>query len=85
MLFGKKIQVLREIPKVWRYVGEGYPEYFWAYELNGYLEYCIIDDTFGRPSPANFVDSPYAIKLRTRAEEILRELEKEGYIKEIRD
>ena len=46
--------------------------------------YCIFDDRFGQPSPANHVDSPYAVKMRTRSEEVLRELEREGYIKEIR-
>ena len=84
MLFGKKFKVLRELPKVFRKVGDGYPEYFIAFEDDGKLIYCIIDDNFGQPSPANDSDSPYAEKLRTRSEEILRELEREGYIKEIR-
>ena len=84
MLFGKEFKVLKELPKVYRRVGEGYPEYFIAYEEEGMLEYYIMDEKFGFPSPANDSDSPYAIKLRTRSEEILRELEKEGYIKEIR-
>ena len=84
MLFGKDFKVLKELPNVYKLVGDGYPEYFWAYEENGFLEYCILDDDFGQPSPANHVDTPYAIKLRTRSEEILRELEREGYIEEIR-
>lgn len=84
MLFGKKFTVLRELPKIYRKVGDGYPEYFHAYEKNGELKYVILDDNFMQPSPANDDDSPYAKKLRTRSEEILRELEREGYIKEIR-
>lgn len=85
MLFGKEFKVLKELPTVYYLVGDGYPEYFQAHEKEGSLEYCIIDDNFGQPSPANYDDSPYAIKLRTRSEEILRDLEKEGYIKEIRN
>lgn len=84
MLFGKRFEVLKDLPRVYRLIGDGYPEYFWAYEENGELAYTIMDDNFGQTSPANNIDSPYAIKLRTRSEEILRELEKEGYIKEIR-
>lgn len=84
MLFGKKFKVLRELPKIYRKVGDGYPEYFYAYEKNGELEYVILDDNFMQPSPANNADSPYAEKLRIRSEEILRELERDGYIQEIR-
>lgn len=84
MLFGKSFKVLRELPRVFRLIGDNYPEYFMAFEENGQLYYCIFDDRFGQPSPANHVDSPYAVKMRTRSEEILRELEREGYIKEVR-
>lgn len=85
MLFGKKFVVLKELPTIFRLVGDGYPEYFYATEEMGELEYCIMDDNFGQPSPANYENSPYADKLRTRSDEILRELEKQGYIKEIRN
>lgn len=84
MLFGKNFEVLKELPMVFRLIGDSYPEYFMAFEKNGQLHYCIFDDRFGKPSPANDADSPYAVKMRTRSEEILRELEREGYIKEIR-
>ena len=46
MLFGKKFTVLRELPKIYRKVGDGYPEYFYAYEKNGELKYVILDDNF---------------------------------------
>ena len=85
MLFGKKFKVLQELPKVYHLVGDGYPEYFYAKEHDGDLLYAIIDDNFGQPSPANDDDSPYAIKLRTRSEEILRDLEAKGYIQEVRN
>ena len=84
MLFGKRFRVIREFPKVFRLIGDGYPEYFIAYEEDGKLVYDIVDVNFGQPSPAKFEDSPYAIKLKTRSEEILRELEREGYIVEVR-
>lgn len=84
MLFGKRFRVIREFPKVFRLIGDGYPEYFIAYGDCGQLYYGIFDDSFGQPSPANFDDSPYAKKLKTRSEEILRELEREGYIVEVR-
>jgi hypothetical protein len=84
MLFGKEFKVLKELPEVFRLVGDGYPEYFMAREEDGKLVYDIVDTQLGNSSPANHSDSPYAIKLRTRSEEILRELEREGYIKEIR-
>lgn len=84
MLFGKDFKVLQPLPRVYKRVGDGYPEYFWAYEKDGKLDYCIIDDNFGQPSPANRSDTPYAIKLRTRSEEILRDLVNNGYIKEIK-
>lgn len=85
MLFGKKFKVLKELPEVYHLVGDGYPEYFYAKEHDGNLLYVIIDDNFGQPSPANYDDSPYAIKLRTRSEEILRELEAKGYIQKVRN
>lgn len=84
MLFGKKFKVLKELPRIYHKVGDGYPEYFFAFEKKGELEYLILDENFMQPSPANHDLSPYAEKLRIRSEEILRELEREGYIKEIR-
>lgn len=85
MLFGKKFEILKELPRVYYKVGDGYPEYFHAYKnREGQLEYTILDENSMQPSPANYDMSPYADKLRTRSEEVLRELERQGYIKEIR-
>ena len=47
------------------------------------LEYCIIDDNFGQPSPANYCDTNYAKKLRDRSSKILEDLVKSGHIEEI--
>lgn len=80
MLFGKKFIVLKELPNIFKKVGDNYPEYFWAYEENGELEYCIMDDNFGQPSPANHHDGIYAKKLRQRSSDILQELIDDGYI-----
>ena len=51
-----------------------------AYEENGELDYCIMDDNFGQPSPANTHNGEYAQKLRDRSSKILEGLIKEGYI-----
>lgn len=83
-MFGKEFKVLKEIPLTFKKVGDNYPEYFWAYkEEDGKLEYCIMDDNFGQPSPANWSDTSYAKKLRDRSSEILEGLVKEGYIEVI--
>ena len=66
--------------KEFKKVGDNYPEYFWAYEKNGELDYCIMDDNFGQPSPANTHKGEYAKKLRDRSSKILEGLIKEGYI-----
>ena len=83
-MFGKKFKVLKELPRVYKLIGDDYPEYFWIYEEKGLLEYCIIDDNFGQPSLANFHNGDYAKKLRKRCEDILRDLIKKGYIEEIK-
>ena len=82
-MFGKEFKVLKELPTIFKKVGDKYPEYFWAYEENGLLEYCIIDDNFGQPSPANTHEGYYAKKLRSRSSNILENLVKEGYIEEV--
>lgn len=79
-MFGNEFKVLKELPKIFERIGDDYPEYFWAYEENGLLEYCIIDDKFGQPSPANYHDGEYAKKLRKRSGNILESLIKEGYV-----
>ena len=82
-MFGKEFKVLKELPSVFKKVGDNYPEYFYAYEKEGKLEYCIIDDNFGQLSPANYSDSDYAKKLRGRSETILLDLLNKGYIEVI--
>ena len=79
-MFGKELKVLKELPGIFKKVGDNYPEYFHAYKRNGLLEYCIIDDNFGQPSPANYHDGEYAKKLRKRSGNILESLIKEGYV-----
>ena len=79
-MFGKEFKVLKKLPGIFHKVGDNYPEYFWAYEKNGELEYCIMDDMFCQPSPANTHNGEYAKKLRERSNKILKELLEEGYI-----
>ena len=83
-MFGKEFKVLKELPRIFKKVGDNYPEYFHAYEENGLLEYCILDDNFGQPSPSNYHDGDYAKKLRKRSSNILAGLMKEGYIELIK-
>ena len=82
-MFGKEFKVLKELPVIFKKVGDNYPEYFYAYKRDGLLEYCIMDDNFGQPSPANYCDTDYAKKLRDRSSKILEDLVKSGYIEEI--
>lgn len=83
-MFGKEFRVIKELPRLYKKVGDTYPEYFWGYEEGGKLEYCIMDDTFGQPSPANYSDTEYAKKLRGRSESILLDLLNNGYIELIK-
>ena len=53
------------------------------YDENGELEYYIIDNNFGQPSPANTHDGEYARMLRYRSSNILKDLVKNGYIETI--
>ena len=82
-MFGKESKVLKEFKPIFKNIGDNYPECFYAYEKDGMLEYCIIDDNFGQPSPANYSDTDYAKKLRNRSSDILKELIESGYIEEI--
>lgn len=81
-MFGKRFKVLKDMPNIYKKVGDNYPECFWAYSEGGMLKYEIIDDNFGQPSPANYHDGEYAKKLRKRCSEILECLIEEGYIEE---
>lgn len=82
-MFGKSFRILKELPYIFEKVGDNYPEYFWVYENNGELDYCIIDDNFGQPSPANYHNGEYAKKLRDRCSNILIELIEDEYIEEV--
>ena len=83
-MFGKKFKVLKEFKPIYRNVGDNYLESFSVYVKNGKLEYCIIDDNFGQPSPANYSDTDYAKMLRNRSSKILESLVKLGYIEELK-
>lgn len=80
--FIKEYRLLKEIPrqKAFCKVGDNYPEFLYIYTNERNVEYTIIDNNFGIPSPANTMDTPYAIKLRKRSFKILKELEDKGYI-----
>ena len=82
-MFGRRFKVLKELPSIFVKVGDEYPEYFYAYDENGELEYYIIDNNFGQPSPANTHDGEYARMLRYRSSNILKDLVKNGYIETI--
>ena len=83
-MFGKKFKVLKEFKPIHRTVGDNYLESFSVYVKNGKLEYCIVDDNFGQPSPVNYCDTNYAKKLRNRSSKILEGLVKLGYIEELK-
>ena len=84
-MFGKEFKVLKDFKPIYRNVGDNYLESFSVYVKNGKLEYCIVDDNFGQPSPANYSDTDYAKMLRSRSGKILESLVKLGYIEEIKD
>ena len=75
MLFKKQFTVLKPLDNIVVRVGEGgYREFFIAYEKNKELFFYIVDDNFGYPSPSNFMNTPYAKKLRGKCEKILQDL-----------
>lgn len=80
MLFGKEFKVLKELPIIFKKVGDKYPEYFLAYEENGLLEYYIMDDIFGQQSPSNWDEGEYSQKIRKKASRVLQYLLDNGYI-----
>ena len=83
-MFGKDFKVL-QIPMVDVYKAISKYEAFYAYEKNGMLEYEIIDDLFGQPSPANWDDSGYAHLMRAEASEILQKMIEANVIKLMED
>lgn len=84
-MFGKEFKVLKELPRIFEHIGDSYPEYFRAYEEDGKLNYYILDDNFGMPSPANYCDTQYAKDLRKKCDMYLIALVEHGYVQEVDD
>ena len=89
MFYGTKFRIIKPIHFMYEKIGEGKyaDEFFMAKDDNGMLDYCIMSDSFGQPSPANSLrcKTPYAIKMRHRACEILVDLLNEGFIEPIEE
>ena len=89
MFYGEMFRVLKPIKFIYKKIGEGQyaDEFFMAQEEDGILDYCIISDRFGQPSPADSLKckTPYAIKMRHKACEILVDLLNEGFIEPIEE
>lgn len=89
MFYGAMFRVLKPIKFIYKYIGEGQyaDEFFMAQEKDGMLDYCIISDRFGQLTPANSLrcKTPYAIKMRRRACEILVDLLNNGFIEPIEE
>ena len=83
-MFGKDFKVL-QIPMIDVYEPISKYEVFYAYEKDGMLEYEIIDDLFGQPSPANWDESDYAQLMRVEASDLLEEMMKKGIIELLED
>ena len=89
MKFGTSFRVLKPMYFMYEKIGEGKyaDEFFMAREKDGMLDYCIMSDRFGQPSPANLLSckTPYALKMRQKALEILVDLLNEGFIEPIEE
>lgn len=89
MFYGEMFRVLKPVKFIYKKIGEGQyaDEFFMAQEEDGILDYCIISDRFGQPSPADSLKckTPYAIKMRHKACEILVDLLNEGFIEPIEE
>ena len=89
MFYGAMFRVLKPVKFIYKHIGEGQyaDEFFMAKEEDGLLDYCILSDRFGQPSPANSLrcKTPYAIKMRRKACEILVDLLNEGFIEPIEE
>ncbi len=87
MFYGAAFKVVKPLHFMYEHIGEGKysDECFMAQEKDGMLDYCIMSDRFGQPSPANSLrcKTPYAIKMRHRACEILVDLLNNGFIEPI--
>ena len=89
MFYGAEFKVVKPMRFMYKSIGEGRyaDEFFMAQEKDGILDYCIMSDRFGQPSPADSLKckTPYAIKMRTKACEILVDLLNEGIIEPMED
>lgn len=89
MFYGAMFRVLKPVKFIYKHIGEGQyaDECFMAQEKDGILDYCIISDRFGQPSPANSLrcKTPYAIKMRRKACEILVDLLNNGFIEPLEE
>ena len=83
-MFGKQFKVLVEnMAVVYRPIGKF--EIFYAHEKDGMLEYEIIDNAFGQPSPANWDTSSYAQMMRSIVEDYLQNMIDENIIELLED
>ena len=89
MFYGTKFRIIKPMYFMYEKIGEGKyaDEYFMVREKDGMLDYCIMSDEFGQPSPANSLrcKTPYAIKMRHKACEILVDLLNEGFIEPLEE
>lgn len=89
MKFGASFRVLKEMPFIYKKIGEGKyaDEFFMAKEKDGMLDYCIMSDSFEQPSPANSLrcKTPYALKMRQKALEIIVDLLNNGFIEPLEE
>ena len=82
-MFGNKFRVIKDFKPIYKRIGDF--EVFYAYEKNGKLEYEILDDLFGQPSPANWDKSSYAKLLRSIVSSDLQRLIDENIIEILED
>lgn len=82
-MFEKRFEVIRSFGSIYKRIGKY--EYAYIYEQDGYVEFEIVDDLFGQPSPANWDHSKYAQELRNKVSEELEYLVKTEIIKILED
>ena len=89
MFYGAEFKVLKPMYSMYEKIGEGKyaDEFFMVREQDGMLDYCIISDRVGQPCSANSLNckTPYAIKMRQKACEILVDLLNNGFIEPLEE
>lgn len=86
MLYGQKFRVIGNFRTLYIKITTcGEDECFYAKNKNGILDYCIIEDRLGQPSPSNYVDTDHAIFLRAKANLILIDLLNQKLIEPMED